>query len=279
MMNDFSLRDAMVKMDLIASAHCACTTLMTTKGSSFAIHASLRSAIVEKVTDLSVLCVAMGFDDASQKLALSLSRITEPGLTPNVAIMIPEMRHIIEAVELNANKHRFLNILSDRAEYLDNNKLLGDDVHSAFPSAAPDLKEAGNCLAVECNTAAVFHLMRVVEWGLRALAASLGVRKIRATKKPGNKKYTPLPYAEWEKILDGLQDAVDAKMQKLKRGTAKQKFQEFYYPALQDIRGLRDAWRNHVMHTRAEYTREDAIAVLAHVKRLMQGLAIRVSEV
>jgi len=269
----------MVKMDFIASAHCTCATLMTTKGSSFEVNANIRSAILNKVAELSILCAGLGFQDASEKLALSMARITEPGLTPNVAIMLSEMRHVIEAVELNAAKHRFLYVLSDRVEYFDNDSLFGDEVRSSFPSAAPDLREAGNCLAVECNTAAVFHLMRATEWGLRALASNLGVKKIRASKKPGSKQYTPLSYSEWEKILDGLQDAVDAKMQALKRGTAKQKLQEFYYPALQDIRGLRDAWRNHVMHTRSEYNREDAIAVFAHVKRLMQGLATKVSEV
>ena len=45
------------------------------------------------------------------------------------------------------------------------------------------------------------------------------------------------------------------------------------------IRGFRDAWRNHVMHTRAEYSREDASAVLSHVKRLLQTLAVHIKEV
>jgi hypothetical protein len=155
---------------------------------------------------------------------------------------------------------------------------MGPEVINAFPSAGPDIIEAGNCLAAECHTAAVFHLMRVVEWGLRALAASLGVRRIRTSKKPGNNKYTPISYTEWERILDGLQTAVDAKITKMKRGKAKQDLQEFYYPALQDIRGIRDAWRNHVMHTRAEYGLEDVMAVFSHVKRLMKNLSSRVSE-
>jgi hypothetical protein len=41
--------------------------------------------------------------------------------------------------------------------------------------------------------------MRAVEWGLRALASDLGVKKIPASKKPGNKNFLPLPYSEWEK--------------------------------------------------------------------------------
>lgn len=76
-----------------------------------------------------------------------------------------------------------------------------------------------------------------------------------------------------------LQDRVDAKLNKIKRGPAKQASQEFYYPMLQDIRGIRDAWRNHVMHTRQEYEPKDADAILGHVRRLMNTLAIRVREV
>ena len=121
--------------------------------------------------------------------------------------------------------------------------------------------------------------MRSVEWGLRALASDLGVKKIRASKKPGKRKFMPIAYSDWEKILDGLQTAVDAKVLRLKRGAEKQKVQEFYYPALQDIKAIRDAWRNHVMHTRAEYTRKDADAVFQHVSRLMVSLSLRISEV
>src|SRR4051794_4802873 len=50
-------------------------------------------------------------------------------------------------------------------------EIMGAEVKAAFPSAMPDVLEVGNCLAAECNTAAVFHLMRVAEVGLRALAS------------------------------------------------------------------------------------------------------------
>ncbi len=44
-----------------------------------------------------------------------------------------------------------------------------------FPSAIPEFKRAGRCFAYGENTACVFHLMRVVDLGLRAVAASLTV--------------------------------------------------------------------------------------------------------
>lgn len=68
-------------------------------------------------------------------------------------------------------------------------------------------------------------------------------------------------------------------MEALAKGPEKQSLQEFYYPALQDIRAIRDAWRNHIMHTRADISPEDAIAIFGHVKRLLSTLAERIKEV
>ncbi len=114
---------------------------------------------------------------------------------------------------------------------------------------------------------------------MRALCKDIGLRKTQRTKKSGKPVYAPIEYSEWEKILDQLQSRADSKLEKLKRGTDKQKLQEFYYPVIQDLRAFRDAWRNHVMHTRAEYTREEAIAVFGRVKSFMENLASRVGEV
>lgn len=188
--------------------------------------------------------------------------------------------HAREAILADLKKTKFLSISAGRADFVDNPKVLGDAVLKAFPKAGPDIAEAGNCLAAECNTAAVFHLMRVVEWGLRALCVHLGFRKAKNKfKKSGAISYVPIEYSEWEKMLDQLNVKVDAKMTKLGKGKIKQAHQEFYYPALQDIRGIRDAWRNHVMHSRSEYNRSDADAVLSHVRRIMTVLATRVKEV
>lgn len=173
----------------------------------------------------------------------------------------------------------FLEIAKDRNNFIDKEDLLGSSLTKAFPSAINDIRESGNCMAAECNTAAVFHLMRTVEWGLRALCFHLGFKKMCSKfKATGNSTYIPIEYLEWDKILNQLQDRVDDRIAKIKRGPKKQNDQEFYYPLLQDIRGIRDAWRNHVMHTRAEYSREDAIAIMEHVQRIMNKLSERISE-
>jgi hypothetical protein len=53
--------------------------------------------------------------------------------------------------------------------------LFGEVVKNNFPSAKGEIIEAGRCLALERGTAAVFHCMRILEVGLKALATELRV--------------------------------------------------------------------------------------------------------
>jgi hypothetical protein len=54
-------------------------------------------------------------------------------------------------------KARFLCVKPDRCEYLAQHSLFGPKVNDAFPSAARDIKEAGNCLAAESGTESGVH--------------------------------------------------------------------------------------------------------------------------
>ena len=51
----------------------------------------------------------------------------------------------------------------------------GQDFHDKFLAARFDLEEAGKCLALERGTACAFHLVRILETGLRAVRTCLGV--------------------------------------------------------------------------------------------------------
>ena len=237
-----------------------------------------RDSMIKSIDELIAACKAADFTGPIGTLVTSrewfASTLCKGEGVPN------ELGHILDSVLDELYEREFYRLDRDRAAYFNKSQLWGDAVDAAFPSARFDIQEAGNCLATNRETAAVFHLMRTVEWGLRALCVSLGFRKLRIRfKRSGRTSYVPIEYLEWEKILDQLNDLVDAKLIKMRKGPGKQKLQEFYYPALQDIRAIRDAWRNHVMHTRAQYTKEDSTAIYSHVKRLMMGLASEVKEV
>jgi hypothetical protein len=176
-------------------------------------------------------------------------------------------------------KRKFLYVSPDRTDYVDSEALFGDQVRDGFPSAAFDIRESGNCMAAECHTAAVFHLMRAVEWGLRSLATDLGIRRLRChNKKTGKVRYTPLPWAVWEDIINKIKSRIADRISRAQRGSKKQEYQEFYSPALDNIERFKDAYRNHVMHTRRDYLRGEASVIFDQAQYFMRRLASRLSE-
>lgn len=221
-------------------------------------------------------CTDTGLNSAGKQLA-QINMHWSWSEDTDLSSMSADLRNAHDALMIDFWNLNFVRIPEDSATFVNNGALFGDDVKAAFPSAAPDIMEAGNCLAVECGTATVFHLMRAVEWGLRALCRHLGVLRI-LKKKTGKPKYTPIAWAEWDKMLDAVHDRVDQKMLKMAAGPRKQEAQEFYYPLLRDLRAFKEAFRNHVMHTRAEYAPKDARAVLDHVQRFMTVLSKKVKE-
>jgi hypothetical protein len=139
--------------------------------------------------------------------------------------------HLMTVVNVLLNEirdHIFLRVPDFRRACIDNEQLFGQAVYEAFPSARADIRDAGNCLAADCNTAAVFHMMRAVEWGLRALCVDLGYQRLRCKNKLTNKvTYKPLEYSDWEGIVGQVKSRVHEKLGRLKRGRQKQALQEF----------------------------------------------------
>jgi len=112
--------------------------------------------------------------------------------------------------------------------------------------------------------------MRTAEKGMQVLAWDRRVRNVR------NK---PAELQQWKDVLDG----VEAEVNKITTwpnslGLAKTQAEEFYNGALAEFRGFKDAWRNHVMHSRRDYEFDEAKAVMSHVSRFMSTLAKRLSE-
>jgi len=252
------------------------------------INRSEKKAGAGHLRRMAVVCEKMGFRESVSTIQEAIEWFD--GQESEGAVLAAHLAHVQATINARMPYVRFFILANDRLKYYDNLEIFGDQVVSKFPSAKFDITEALNCLALERNTAAVFHLMRVAEWGMRALAADLGVKGVPKNRKavskaavaslpPTRTKYTPIEFSEWEKILQELSNSVAQKMQNTKRGSKKQALQEFYYPVLQDIQAIKDAYRNHVMHTRRVYSQEDADAVLSHVLRIMKVLATKVSEV
>jgi hypothetical protein len=69
----------------------------------------------------------------------------------------------------------FLQVPPDRIKYFTDLDLFGELVSKRFSNSTKDVDEAGKCLGLGRGTAAVFHLMRVMEDSLKYLAGRLTI--------------------------------------------------------------------------------------------------------
>ena len=234
--------------------------------------AKMRQSYITALEKAVIALAPTGMTDATK----TLEHLRKYAQTQPRAAIVADANTARFAVINEFDKRKFLFVRPERAEYVDQERLFGDEVYNNFPSARTDIKEAGNCLACECGTAAVFHLMRAVEWALRAFCTSLGVKRLRCkNRKTGKVTYKPVEFSEWEGILTDAEGRINGMLKPLTRGSRKQMLQEFYLPAVQDFKGFRDAFRNHVMHTRRDYTPQEADAIRDRVQRFMTALAKR----
>lgn len=138
------------------------------------------------------------------------------------------------------------------------------DVLQKFPSAFEDVMYAVDCWALGHGTASVFHLMRVLEYGLAALADNLGITV-------GTKN--------WQNVIN----EIDAKIRELGKtlpsGLDKSNRLNFLSQAVKEFYWFKDGWRNHTSHNRASYDCHQARSVMEHVRGFMTVLSQQLSEV
>jgi hypothetical protein len=158
--------------------------------------------------------------------------------------------------------HLFLWIKSDKADYYEQPELFGANVARQFPSISQDVSSAGNCYASDNSTACVFHCMRVVEKGLHAFANQLGVPFA-----------VPVELLNWQNIIDPIEKEISHREKTLPKGTAKAEELKFLSGAAIQFRYFKEAWRNHVAHSRVTYDDIEALRIMSHVHQFMEELA------
>lgn len=156
----------------------------------------------------------------------------------------------------------FLVIPTDRRIYYLGNALFGEDVGREFSNASRDIDEAGKCFACARWTAAVFHLMRVLEIGLRKVADDLGIAKT----------HPDFERKEMGKLINLCRGAINTGLQ---NSTLTKADRDRYDEALAYVESAKNAWRNYVDHARENYTQEQSVRIWASVDSFMRALAKR----
>ncbi len=209
---------------------------------------------------LAQCCAIVGLTQ-TRHLALKLAEAAKSGM--NVDELDATIDAIQEVAKNELAEKKFLYVPNERTAYYNNKSLCGELVAAKFPKAVPDIMEAGNCYALGRPTACVFHLMRVIPYGMEVLAKKLKV------------KYKfPVECQDWNGIIQPIEKALK-EMQQLARSPKKTADLKYYSEIAQHLTFCKDAWRNHVSHARDPYDMPQARSVMDHVGHVMRLLAER----
>ena len=167
-----------------------------------------------------------------------------------------------EIVVNEIEEHVWGFIPKSHGSYFKQEALFGEKVNEEFDGAIVDIREAGTCYALGRYTASVFHLMRVLEIALHKLANDLGVAFPAA-----------IELENWHNIIEKIESAIRDREKQLPKGMQKSAEMQYYSEAAKEFRYFKDAWRNHVSHSRVEYDIHDATKIMEHVREFMQHLA------
>lgn len=174
------------------------------------------------------------------------------------------LMHLEENLRDDLEFVSFESIPANRVEFY--GKTWGDSVAASFPSATADIQEAGTCFALGRFSAAVFHVVRASEHGLKALARAAGVKG-------------QIDMKEWGKLIKSIEEKlVNVPRWNNRKWSANAS--EFYSGTLADARALKDCWRNVLLHVRKRkpVTEEDAKKAIERGEDFLKRLSSRITE-
>jgi hypothetical protein len=177
----------------------------------------------------------------------------------DIALIVPAITTLRDSFMIECDSERYLRVPAHRAEYY-LTKLFSDNAMAVFGDAHFDMMEAGTCLALSRYTASVFHLMRVIDTGIRRVYERIG---FDWTTNPSWDAMLK-KIAGYITRLDKERDALDANWR-----SSKEQLQNIHAR----IATVKDIWRNATMHPDKRYTEDEATEIFKSTVGLMNEIA------
>jgi hypothetical protein len=179
------------------------------------------------------------------------------------AAFLNEVTVLRETIEKGLRGQLAYRYPAEKAKVLWNWKKDWAPVLNKFPSAESDIIAAVDLWALCHWTACVFHLMRVLEHGLKALATDVG---------------KSFDVQNWQNIIDQIESEIRTLGKTLPAGANKGERLRFLSEAAKEFTYFKDGWRNYVSHNKANYDEYQARGALEHVKAFMTTISSRLNE-
>jgi hypothetical protein len=178
-------------------------------------------------------------------------------------IIRDDIKDIRRRLQDDLKRTYFFSVTKHLAKLVPLEPLFGEKVNDNFLTAAPDIEEAGKCLALDRGTACVFHLMRVLEVGLRALAATLSVT---------------ITSDNWNTILEAIEKEIRSRRSKGPTPDWSPEDELFFTEVTTSFYLFKNAWRNYSLHKPVMYPPEKAEEIYTAVRSFMKHIAQRIAE-
>lgn len=213
----------------------------------------LRDEFSEKLRPLLDQLASDEFKMCRQGVQRLIGELARTGRPPEIASVVDDLRRrLLDQAEIT---YCLTLTPSEKALYEQERRepLFGDLVEEKFPAVtSEDIAEAGKCLGVGRYTAAVFHLMRVMETAVHKLGEVLDIGLVQEKN--------------WQNILDEVNKAIKALDHKQAKTKNLASISSHLY-------AVKLAWRNEVMHPKQTYTSDEADTVFRSVRAFMNDLA------
>lgn len=218
------------------------------------------------------------FPSALIRQANRVAKRCENRIPQNIGPVVAALQELNASIYDELSTRVYVMLAPSENENFKNPSARFGDAVAKFPDAAPSMESASRCYALDEWDAAVFHSMRVLEHGLRWLAAQINAGPFPLTL---NK---PVELEQWGTIIGNIQARIDDELGPPKQGhpprpqktAEREKELAFYSKAAKEFMYFKEAWRNYVMHDKGvPFGAGTALSVLDHVSSFMKILAER----
>jgi hypothetical protein len=181
--------------------------------------------------------------------------------------LLYELHRLFTEIKSDAIREQFFHYQTEMVTMINSIDQDWSKTVSSFHSLRPEIAAAIDCYSFGDYSGCIFHMVRVSEAGLRAIARECGIKNI------GKK---PLEWAMWSNVFDKIDDQLKTLRGK-SPGPKKDIALDFYNTTLSDLRKLQ-GYRDPTMHFRDNYGQGEAHDAIVRVKSLMETISTKLRE-
>ncbi len=223
---------------------------------------TLRPVVIDVLQERKELFNSLGFTSSERMVQRLLKAVASPITFVELNRQFDEL---VRRVEDEAGSTLFLYLQPNKTHYYEDPLGGWSETIARFPSIIFDVEEAAKCIALSRNTAAVFHLMRIMEIGLFSLATKLEV--------PG---FNPRTNPSWDSVLKKCH--AEMSLRREQRSQTWLEHARFFEEATATLEAAKLAWRNPTMHVEGVYDEERTADVWLAVRAFMRHLSTKLTD-